>query len=107
MKLIGLGGSVPGDVQGNVVVVSDYSELDAMKDKVKGSIVCFNNKWTGYGATVDYRINGPSRAAAYGATAVLLRSVTPFSIASVHTGVTFYNESVKKIPAAAITVEDA
>ena len=41
------------------------------------------------------------------ATRALIRSVTPFSIHSVHTGVEEYGENVTKIPTASITVEDA
>jgi carboxypeptidase Q len=37
----------------------------------------------------------------------LVRSVTPDSIYSVHAGVMHYDENYPKIPAAAITVEDA
>ena len=38
---------------------------------------------------------------------MLLRSVASFSIYSPHTGNVRYSENVPKIPAAAITVEDA
>lgn len=107
LELIGLGTSVAGNVRAEVVVVRNYSELDAMKDKVKGKIVCYNADWKSYGENVMYRVWGASNAAKYGAAAVLVRSVTPESIYSVHAGVMHYNESYPKIPAAAITVEDA
>jgi carboxypeptidase Q len=84
--------------------VKNSSELEKVKDKVKGKIVCFNNEWTTYGQTVDYRVSGASYAAKYGAVGVLVRSVTPESIYSVHTGVMHYDESYPKIPAAAITI---
>lgn len=38
---------------------------------------------------------------------MLIRSVTPFSIDSPHTGGTNYDSNTPKIPAAAITVEDS
>lgn len=54
-------------------------------------------------------MEGPSRAAKYGALATLVRSVASSSIYSVHTGYMEYNETIstRKIPCAAITVEDA
>jgi carboxypeptidase Q len=87
--------------------VKDYEELDAQKDKVPGRIVCFANEWTTYGETVKYRSTGPINAAKYGAVGVLIRSVTPESVYSVHTGITHYDSKYPRIPAAAITVEDA
>jgi carboxypeptidase Q len=81
--------------------------LDALGTKVKGKIVCFNNEWTTYGDSVEYRVKGASYAAKYGAAAVLVRSVTPESIYSVHAGIMHYDPNYPKIPVAAITVEDA
>jgi hypothetical protein len=43
LALIGLGGTVSGNVKTEVIIVKNYSELDSVKDKVKGKIVCFNN----------------------------------------------------------------
>lgn len=94
-------------MRANVVVVNDWEELDSLKQKVAGKIVLFNPKWHDYDTSVDYRANGASRAAKYGALAALVRSVTPQSIESVHAGAMVYAEGSPKIPTAAITTEDA
>jgi len=78
-----------------------------MKNKVNGKIVCYNNQWIDYSTSVDYRVNGASRAAKYGAKAILVRSVASSSISSVHTGYMEYDTKYPSIPCAAITVEDA
>ena len=67
----------------------------------------FNVPFTTYGETVVYRRTGPSRAAAAGAVAMLLRSVGPTGLRTPHTGSTAYDAAAPKIPAAAITAEDA
>jgi carboxypeptidase Q len=68
----------------------------------------YNQGWLGtYGETVIYRGSGPVRAAEYGAVAVLIESVAPFSLDTPHTGGTNYTDAVPKIPAACITKEDA
>ena len=54
--------------------------------QVKGKIVVFNEKWVDYGTTVAYRDNGATETAKLGGLASLIRSVTPFSIYSPHTG---------------------
>ena len=52
-------------------------------------------------------MNGASRAAKYGAKAMLVRSVASSSISSVHTGYMLYDAQYPSIPCAAVTVEDA
>jgi carboxypeptidase Q len=73
--VIGLGGSVSGNVTAEVLVVESFDELDKRKDEANGRIVCYNNKWVDYMTGLPYRINGPSYAAQYGAVGTLVRSV--------------------------------
>jgi Zn-dependent M28 family amino/carboxypeptidase len=111
LTMIGLGMSVgtPKDgITGDVVAVSSFDELNALgRAKVEGKIVLLNPEWAGYGQTVTYRTNGPSAAAKLGAKAVLVRSMTGSSLQTPHTGATQYADGVPKIPAAALSVEDA
>ena len=74
---------------------------------MQGKIVVFNAPYKGYGQTVQYRINGASKAAALGAVAVLVRSITPLAAQLPHTGTLEYDPAQPKIPAAAISIEDA
>ncbi|KAK9767134.1 hypothetical protein K7432_003293 [Basidiobolus ranarum] len=87
----------------DVSVGSNYEQLEAVKDKVKGKIVLYNNPFTTYGRSVGYRSKGAVTAEKYGAIAVLVRSVTPFSLNTIHIGST----TRATIPAAAISLEDA
>ncbi|MCW5801270.1 MAG: M20/M25/M40 family metallo-hydrolase [Deltaproteobacteria bacterium] len=118
LKLIGLGGTVPtpkGGITAPVVVVRSWDELEASADRVKGAIVLYDvampawteDKGSGYGDVAPFRTRGPSRAAKLGAAAVLMRSVTARSLRSPHTGALSYDPALPKIPAAAVTVEDA
>ena len=110
LRMLGLGGSVgtpAGGITAPVVVISSFEELIQRAAEVRGKIVLFDVPFTDYGATVQYRALGPSAAARVGAVAMLLRSVGPFSISSPHTGGLRYDTTVTKIPAAALTVEDA
>jgi carboxypeptidase Q len=109
VPLIGLGKSVGGDVTAEVVMLTSFDELD-VKGKaglLKGKIAFFNPEWVSYGANAGYRVIGPSMAAKYGAIGCLVRSVAPVSIENPHTGALIYDESLPKIPAAAISLEDA
>lgn len=63
--------------------------------------------FTTYGPTAQYRVQGPSKASKLGAVAALIKSVTPFSIYSPHTGMTKFEPGDRKIPAASVTLEDA
>jgi carboxypeptidase Q len=90
-----------------VLVVSSFEELSRRGAEAKGKIVLFDVPFTTYGRTVRYRGVGAVEAAKRGGLAVLLRSVASYSINSPHTGALRYDSTVTKIPAAAITVEDA
>jgi carboxypeptidase Q len=110
MPMLGLGDSVgtPADgVQGDVVIVHSFEELDAASTRIKGRMVLFNVPYTNYGETVRFRSGGASRAARYGAVAMLIRSVGPDGLRLPHTGALQYADDAPKIPAAAITSEDA
>lgn len=111
IALLGLGKSVstpPEGITAEVIVVSDFETLaDTPDEDVKGKIVLYDPVFKTYGETVVFRSQGAAKAAAKGAVASLVRSIAPFSINTPHTGSQSYNESVTKIPAAAITLEDA
>jgi carboxypeptidase Q len=110
LPMLGLGGSVATPAQGitaDVMVVSSYDDLRARAAQARGKIVLFNVPFTVYGQTVAYRSGGAVAAARVGAVASLVRSITPYSMRTPHTGGMAYNDSVPKIPHAAITPEDA
>src|ERR1700730_3104078 len=60
-----------------------------------------------YGEAVVYRSDGPSVAARQGAVACLIRSVGGADYRIPHTGQIKYTDDAPKIPAAAVTAEDA
>lgn len=110
LAVTALGGSVstpPEGLEAEVLVVSSYEELEERKAEAKGKIVVLNVPYTRYGETVGYRITGASRAADAGAVGALLRSVTPHSLGTVHTGVMYYDEDSPKVPFGAISPEAA
>jgi Zn-dependent M28 family amino/carboxypeptidase len=101
-------GTPPGGITADVVAVSSFEELAALgAERVRGKIVLYNEAYRGYGETVPYRTAGPSRAAALGAVAALVRSVTPLALQIPHTGTLRYDEAQPRIPAAAVSPEDA
>jgi Zn-dependent M28 family amino/carboxypeptidase len=120
--LTALGGSVATPAAGltaPVLVVPSFEAFKALPAGVaKGKILVFNHAFDkelaaqgrggeAYGAAVVYRGAGPSVAAAAGAVAMLVRSVGGADFRLPHTGATFYDPSLPKIPAAAVTAEDA
>lgn len=118
LSMLGLGGSVgtpPEGITAPVLVVADEKELEAAAENARGRIVLFNNpmppydplKGSGYGTAVRFRHRGAQLAAAKGAVACLVRSVTARSLRTPHTGAMSYGDVTNKIPAAAITIEDA
>ena len=108
--MLGLGDSVgtpPDGVQGEVLVVHGFEDLDAKASQARGRIVLFNVPYTTYGETVRFRSAGASRAARHGAIAMLIRAVGPPGLRTPHTGALNYAADAPKIPAAAISTEDA
>jgi len=120
--LTALGGSAAtpeAGITAPVVVVPSFDAFKHLPDgAVKGKIVLFNHPFDkqlaaqglggeAYGQAVVYRGAGPSLAASEGAIAVLVRSVGGIEYRLPHTGAAFYDPAVPKIPAAAVTAEDA
>jgi len=118
IQVLALGGSVATPAAGviaDVAVVTSFDELTQLGVAAQGKIVLFNHPMAlagtpglNYGEAVDYRANAARRAAPFGAVAVLVRSVTAHSLATVHTGrMNYGTDAIKKIPAASISIEDA
>ena len=111
VPMLGLGGSVatpPAGIEAEVMVVANGDELAKRSAEARGKIVLFNVPYTNYGATVAYRSGGARMAAQHGAVAALVRAVGPVGLRTPHTGgMNYGDETVAKIPTAAIPVEDA
>src|SRR5205809_3342880 len=120
--LCALGASIATPAAGitaDVIAVRNFDELKSLpRDKVAGRIVLFNYPFDkqmaaqgrggeAYGEAVLYRGDGPSAAARQGAVACLIRSVGGADYRLPHTGQTKYADDTPKIPAAAVTAEDA
>ncbi|MGI8638867.1 MAG: M28 family peptidase [Pyrinomonadaceae bacterium] len=120
--LTALGGSIataPEGLTAEIVVVNNFDELNALgADKVKGKIVLFNNKFdqrmaaqgfgkNAYGQAVQYRGGGAIAAGRFGAFGVLVRSAGGSQNRLAHTGGMRYADGITKIPAAAVSYEDA
>ncbi|MEO5999027.1 MAG: M20/M25/M40 family metallo-hydrolase [Chitinophagaceae bacterium] len=108
-------GTGMGGIKAAVILIHDFEELENRKDEIKGKIVfysaSFNPRYveTGYayGETGVYRRSGPSRAARYGALAIMTRSLSESTDNNPHTGATIYDTSLPKIPAVAMGLKDA
>ncbi len=112
-------GTPPEGLTSEVVAVKNFDELKSLdREKVAGKIVLFNYPFDkqmaaedrggeAYGEAVVYRSDGPSAAARLGAVACLIRSVGGADYRLPHTGQTNYANDAPKIPAAAVTAEDA
>jgi carboxypeptidase Q len=108
--MLGLGGSVgtpPEGITAELLVVGSFRELEQRSHEARGRIVLFDVPFTTYGEAVRYRLDGAIAAARAGAVASLVRSVTPFSMQTPHTGAMRYAEGVPRIPHAALSLEDA
>jgi len=120
--LCAFGASVASPSDGltaEVIVVKNFDELKALpRDRVSGKIVLFTYPFDkqmaaegrggeAYSEAVAYRGDGPSAAARQGAVACLICSVGGADYRIPHTGQTKYADDAPKIPAGAVTAEDA
>lgn len=120
--LTALGGSVSTPATGITAEVIEVTSFDQLAElgvaKIKGKIVFYNGvmdmslvesgrAFEAYSKAVVFRGVGASRAAEYGAVASVIRSVASASLRTPHTGSLRYDEKQPKIPAAAMTTEDA
>ena len=119
LHLTALGNSVgtgPRGITAPVIEVRSMAELENLGAAViKGKIVFFNfrmnptyiNVFMAYGESGVSRVRGPAMAAKYGAVGAIVRSLAINLNDIPHTGVTLYNDSFPKIPAVAISTNDA
>ena len=118
INICALGGSVStqGMMEGTLVMFNALSDLIKAKPKeVSGKIVFINQPmnaaeiqtFKAYGACYPIRGNGAIEASKLGAKAVLIRSLGLPNDDFPHTGSMRYEDSIKKIPAAALSTQDA
>jgi hypothetical protein len=104
-------------VTGEVVEIRNFRELDSLGalGMIRGKVVFYNypmdptqvQTFRAYGQAGAYRGGGPSLAAKWGASAVLIRSLASNLDDYPHTGATRYNDSFPKLAALALSTNDA
>jgi len=114
LSVCALGGSIATPVKGitaEVVEVKSFDELQNLGGGVKGKIVFFNrpidpsklNTFEGYSGAVDQRASGAVMASKMGGVAALVRSVTTLPDDAPHTGGMGYQDTVARVPGAALS----
>ena len=119
LNALALGNSIgtgKSGINAEVIEVQSRNEVEKLgRAKIAGKIVFYNRPmdptqlrtFSAYGGAVDQRTQGASTAAQYGAIGVLVRSMTTRLDDVPHTGTLTYKDGVKKIPAVAISTNDA
>lgn len=117
-NILALGGSIGtgGLMEGELVTFSSLEALkSANENDVRGKIVFINqpmnekeiNTFKAYGGCYPIRGNGAVEGARLGAKAVIIRSLGLPVDPHPHTGSMHYEDSIPRIPAAAISTKDA
>ena len=118
VHILALGGSIStnGLIESEVI---EFIHLDDLKKAdpslIKGKIVFLNQAmdeqqittFKAYGACYPIRGDGAVEASRLGAVAVIIRSLGLALDDHPHTGTMHYEDSIKKIPAAALSTKDA
>lgn len=119
LHLCSLGNSLGTGLKGinaAVIEVRSFEQLDQLGAAiVKGKIVFFNfvmnptyvQTFRAYSESGISRWQGASKAASYGAIGAMVRSLASNTDDNPHTGAMKYNDSFPKIPAVAISTNDA
>jgi carboxypeptidase Q len=118
MQLTSLGnseGTKAKWLNADIVEVTSMQALHTLGNAVKGKMVFFNiamnptyiGTFNAYGEAGVGRRAGAAQAAKYGAAGVLVRSLASNADDYPHTGMTRYNDSFPKIPAVAISTNNA
>ncbi|MES2118151.1 MAG: M20/M25/M40 family metallo-hydrolase [Pseudomonadota bacterium] len=113
----GSGATPSAGLTAPVLVVHSFEELQTRAAEAKGRIVLFDVAFDqqmadrglaspAYRHGANYRVNGPRKAAELGAVAALVRAVGGADYRIQHTGTTLLDAKAR-IPAAAVTTEDA
>ena len=109
-------GTTENGIQSQVIEVHTFDDLKSIgKEQIQGKIIFYNrpmdptiiNTMQAYVQAVDQRVDGAIEAAKYEAKGVIVRSVTTRLDNFPHTGVMRYKEGIKKIPAVAVSTNDA
>jgi Zn-dependent M28 family amino/carboxypeptidase len=117
LAVTALGNSVSTPSVGLKAEIAYYESFDQLKadtsDRAKDRIVFIDSKFVrsregrGYGQNVPARISGANEASKRGALAVMIRSIGTDRDRLPHTGTMIYDDKVKPIPAAAVSIPDA
>ena len=118
LLVVALGNS-PGTgaagVRGELVELHSLDAADSVGAGLRGKVAFYNrpfdraayDPFQAYGGAVDQRVYGPARAAQHGAVGAIVRSMTPATDRTPHTGSTVFPEGGPRIPAAAVSTVDA
>lgn len=118
VNILALGGSIGTDgvLQAEMIMFDHLDDLkNADPKEVEGKIVFLNqvmdekqiNTFRSYGGCYPIRGMGGIESAKKGAVAVIIRSLGMPIDEHPHTGSMYYNDDIKKIPAAAVSTKDA
>ncbi|WP_223265791.1 M20/M25/M40 family metallo-hydrolase [Vicingus serpentipes] len=118
LNILALGGSIGtnGLISGEVIEVKNVDALkllnpNEIKDKIVFLSEAFNQKhintFSAYGYCYPLRGDGANEASKLGAKAVVIRSLATPTDNHPHTGVTHFDKDVNKIPAAAMSTQNA
>lgn len=118
LPILALGGSVgtPSEgVEGELVLVRSFEELERRAAEVAGRVVLFDrpmddarlDPFAAYGGAAEQRVHGAARAAACGAIAAVTRSLTTLRNDVPHTGTMRYADDAPPIPAVCVSTNGA